>query len=99
MYVMGDNVMLQDQRIVHREQTGTRGKGQGCWFHTNITVMQEFRRIVQIYVQVLWLSYGEWVFQEKKINSPAEGKKNSRTEMKDFKLRAMLLLQSDDILS
>jgi len=29
MYVMGDNVMLQVQRIVHRDKAGTRGKGQG----------------------------------------------------------------------
>lgn len=38
--------------------------------------MQEFRRIVQIDVQVLWLSYGGVGISGKKINnSPAEGKK------------------------
>lgn len=61
--------------------------------------MQEFRRIVLIYVQVPWLSYGGVGISGNK-NSPAEGKEiagqSGIVEMKDFKLRAMLL-QTDDI--
>lgn len=62
--------------------------------------MQEFRRIVQIYVQVLWLSYGGVGISEKnyKQKTLLLMKEDSRTGMKDFKLRAMLL-QSDDILT
>lgn len=61
--------------------------------------MQEFRRIVQIYVQVPWLSYGGVGISGNK-NSPAEGKEiagqSGIAKVEDFKLRAMLL-QSNDI--
>lgn len=43
--------------------------------------MQEFRRIVQIYVQVPWLSYGGVGISGK--NSPAEGKKIAGRSRRD----------------